>query len=200
MRRTSRSKAEDGKRSLAVRGVNSNLPLKIDEATGAVPGERIVGILKRGQGITIYPIFSEALQKFDDEPDLWVDLAWAEDVEGDLYPARLHVVLHNEVGALGQLTQCIADGGANIENLQMTTRARDFYNIDVTVEVEDIRHLNRIIKRYDLNMIYVSGPGHGGPAVVGNTYLEGTYSEVYPKITQDSKSGKSMKLSVMVTH
>ena len=46
-------------------------------------------------------------------------------------------------------------------------------------------HLNRIIKQYDLNMIYVSGPGHGGPAVVGNTYLEGTYSEVYPNVSQD---------------
>ncbi|MHC4589249.1 MAG: phosphoketolase family protein, partial [Planctomycetota bacterium] len=46
-------------------------------------------------------------------------------------------------------------------------------------------HLNRIIKKYDLDMIYVSGPGHGGPAVVGNTYLEGTYSEIYPDISQD---------------
>jgi xylulose-5-phosphate/fructose-6-phosphate phosphoketolase len=46
-------------------------------------------------------------------------------------------------------------------------------------------HLNRVIRDFDLDMIYVSGPGHGGPAVVGNTYLEGTYSEVYPHITQD---------------
>ena len=46
-------------------------------------------------------------------------------------------------------------------------------------------HLNRVIKQYDLDMIYVSGPGHGGPAVVGNTYLEGTYSEIYPNISQD---------------
>jgi len=46
-------------------------------------------------------------------------------------------------------------------------------------------HLNRVIKKHDLDMIYVSGPGHGGPAVVGNTYLEGTYSEVYPEITRD---------------
>ena len=46
-------------------------------------------------------------------------------------------------------------------------------------------HLNRVIKKYDLDMIYISGPGHGGPALVGNTYLEGTYSEVYPEITQD---------------
>jgi len=48
-------------------------------------------------------------------------------------------------------------------------------------------HLNRIIKQYDLNMIYVSGPGHGGPAVVAGTYLEGTYTEVYPNITQDEE-------------
>jgi len=46
-------------------------------------------------------------------------------------------------------------------------------------------HLNRVIKKYDLDMIYVSGPGHGGPAVVANTYLEGTYSEIYPDISQD---------------
>ena len=46
-------------------------------------------------------------------------------------------------------------------------------------------HLNRVIKNYDLDMLYVSGPGHGGPAVVANTYLEGTYSEIYPDISQD---------------
>ncbi|MBE9586947.1 phosphoketolase family protein [Mucilaginibacter sp. JRF] len=46
-------------------------------------------------------------------------------------------------------------------------------------------HLNRIINKYDLNMIYVSGPGHGGPAVVAGTYLEGSYTEVYPNITQN---------------
>src|SRR5713226_7593822 len=47
-------------------------------------------------------------------------------------------------------------------------------------------HLNRIIKKYDLNMIYVTGPGHGGPGLVANTYLEGSYSELYPNISQDA--------------
>ena len=46
-------------------------------------------------------------------------------------------------------------------------------------------HLNRVIKEYDLNMIYISGPGHGGPALVGNVYLEGTYSEIYPNVSED---------------
>src|SRR6266581_1977865 len=46
-------------------------------------------------------------------------------------------------------------------------------------------HLNRVIKERDLNMIYIAGPGHGGPGLVANTYLEGTYSEVYPNVSQD---------------
>ena len=53
-------------------------------------------------------------------------------------------------------------------------------------------HLNRIIKKYDVDMIYVSGPGHGGPAVVANTYLEGSYSEVYPDISQDEAGLKKL--------
>jgi xylulose-5-phosphate/fructose-6-phosphate phosphoketolase len=53
-------------------------------------------------------------------------------------------------------------------------------------------HLNRIIKKYDLDMFYVAGPGHGGPALVGNTYLEGTYSEIYPNISQDEAGLKKL--------
>ena len=53
-------------------------------------------------------------------------------------------------------------------------------------------HLNRIIKKFDLDMIYISGPGHGGPALVANTYLEGTYSEVYPSISQDEAGLKKL--------
>src|ERR1700693_672293 len=53
-------------------------------------------------------------------------------------------------------------------------------------------HLNRVIRKYDLDMIYVSGPGHGGPALVSNTYLEGTYSEIYPDISQDEAGLKRL--------
>ena len=53
-------------------------------------------------------------------------------------------------------------------------------------------HLNRVIKEHDLNMLYVSGPGHGGPALVANAYLEGTYSEVYPNIGQDEAGLKRL--------
>jgi xylulose-5-phosphate/fructose-6-phosphate phosphoketolase len=53
-------------------------------------------------------------------------------------------------------------------------------------------HLNRIIKKYDVDMIYMSGPGHGGPAVVGSTYLEGTYSEIYSNVSQDEAGLKRL--------
>ncbi|MEJ2324430.1 MAG: phosphoketolase family protein [Nitrospirota bacterium] len=53
-------------------------------------------------------------------------------------------------------------------------------------------HLNRAIKKHDLNMIYITGPGHGGPGIVANTYLEGTYSEVYPHVSQDARGMKRL--------
>jgi xylulose-5-phosphate/fructose-6-phosphate phosphoketolase len=53
-------------------------------------------------------------------------------------------------------------------------------------------HLNRVIKKYDLDMFYVAGPGHGGPAIVGNTYLEGSYTEIYPDISQDEAGLKKL--------
>ena len=53
-------------------------------------------------------------------------------------------------------------------------------------------HLNRVIKKHDLDMIYIAGPGHGGPALVSHVYLEGTWSEVYPNITQDEPGLKKL--------
>src|SRR3989440_9440457 len=53
-------------------------------------------------------------------------------------------------------------------------------------------HLNRLIQQHDVNMIYLAGPGHGGPAIVANVYLEGTYTEIYPEITQDTEGMKHL--------
>src|ERR1700757_4602258 len=53
-------------------------------------------------------------------------------------------------------------------------------------------HLNRLIKKHDLDMIYITGPGHGGPGLVANAYLEGTYSEVYPNISPDEDGMKRL--------
>lgn len=142
------NKAEaSGKFSLPVRGAAAHTAMKIHRLTGAVPGERIVGITMPGEGITIYPIFAHALEQFDQQPERWVDLAWGVAEEGMRFPARIMVTLINEVGALAQVTQVIGEHGANIDELQMTARqgVKDFFDLTVLLEVFDIRHLNDII-------------------------------------------------------
>jgi GTP diphosphokinase / guanosine-3',5'-bis(diphosphate) 3'-diphosphatase len=121
--------------------------LKFNERTGAVPGERIVGISTPGEGITIHPIFAEALEQFDSQPERWVDLAWAPADEGQRFPARLQLTLLNEVGALAQVAQVIGEQGGNIDELQLHKRqgVSDFFDLSVLLEVFDIRHLNDIM-------------------------------------------------------
>jgi guanosine-3',5'-bis(diphosphate) 3'-pyrophosphohydrolase len=134
--------------ALPVRGVSRDSPLKIFRGTGAVPGERIVGIRTPGEGIVIYPIFAKALEQFDAEPERWIDLTWEPVGEDQRFPARLGVKIHNEVGALAQVAQVIGESGANIDELQMTTQsgAKDFFDLDILVEVHDVKHLNEMIR------------------------------------------------------
>lgn len=141
------SNKKPGEMAVPVRGAAAGSVLKIHMRTGAVPGERIVGIVTRGEGITIYPIFAQALEQFDAEPERWVDLAWGPAEEGQRFPARLKISVLNEVGALAQVTQAISDHAGNIDALSMQARdgIRDFFEIEVLVEVFDVRHLNDII-------------------------------------------------------
>jgi len=146
-RKAPAKKADADELSVPVRGVSRTTALKIAPETGAVPGERIVGILMPGEGITIYPIFARALEQFDNQPERWVDLAWDTAAEEQRFPARLNVTILNEVGSLAQVTQAISDLGGNIDALQMVARggARDFFDLDVTLEVHDLKHLNDIM-------------------------------------------------------
>jgi GTP diphosphokinase / guanosine-3',5'-bis(diphosphate) 3'-diphosphatase len=133
--------------SVPVRGLLSNTPFKISRETGAVPGDRIVGITMPGEGVTIFPIFAKALEQYDDQPERWIDLAWDAAASAQKFPARIKVVLLNEVGALAQVTQVIGEQGGNIDELQLIANqgARDFFDVDILLEVHDARHLNDII-------------------------------------------------------
>jgi len=133
---------------LPVRGVSRDSPLKIFRGTGAVPGERIVGIRTPGEGIVIYPIFAKALEQFDGEPERWIDLTWEPVGEDQRFPARIKVKIHNEVGALAQVAQVVGEAGGNIDELQMVTQegAKDFFDLEILIEVQDVKHLSDIMK------------------------------------------------------
>jgi GTP pyrophosphokinase len=132
--------------SIPIRGMNSDLPVRFAPDGGAVPGDRIVGIVAPGEGITIYPIQSPALKAFDDQPERWLDVRWDID-EGTTqrFPARIAVNSANAPGSLAQVAQVIAEHGGNIDNIRMARRSPDFTELLIDVEVYDVKHLNAII-------------------------------------------------------
>lgn len=111
-----------------------------------MPGERIVGILGPGGGITIYPIHSPQLRAFEEQLDRWIDVTWdIREGATELFPARIRVVALNEPGTLGRIASIIGAEGANIDKLQMVTRARDYTEMSIDIEVLDLKHLTDIL-------------------------------------------------------
>ena len=136
---------EDGA-AIPIRGINTDLPVRFAPNGGAVPGDRIVGIMTPGEGITIYPIQSAALKQFEDEPERWLDVRWDVDEKApQRFPARLAVQSVNEPGSLAQIAQVIAEHDGNIDNIRMTRQSPDFTELAIDLEVYDLKHLTAII-------------------------------------------------------
>ena len=134
-----------GASSIPIRGLHGDLPVSFAEG-GAVPGDRIVGILTPGQGITIYPIHAEALKAFDEEPERWIDVTWDIDEDNpQRFPAKIAVVVLNEPGSLAQVAAVIGEGDGNIDNIKMTNRVSDYTEMVIDLEVWDLKHLNDIL-------------------------------------------------------
>jgi (p)ppGpp synthase/HD superfamily hydrolase len=132
--------------AIPIRGINSDLPVRFAPNGGAVPGDRIVGILTPGEGITIYPIQSPVLKDFEDSPERWLDVRWDMDERTpQRFPARIEVQSVNEPGTLAQIAQVIAEHDGNIDNIRMTRRSPDFTDCLIDLEVYDLKHLNAIM-------------------------------------------------------
>ena len=131
---------------IPVRGLNSELPVKFAPNGGAVPGDRIVGIVSPGEGITIYPIQSPALKDFEEEPERWLDVRWdIDETMPQRFPARILVHNVNEPGSLAQVATVIAEHDGNIDNISMSRRSPDFTELTIDLEVYDLKHLSAII-------------------------------------------------------
>ena len=134
--------------AIPIRGINSDLPVRFAPKGGAVPGDRIVGILTPGEGITIYPIQSEALKQFEDQPERWLDVRWdVDDKVPQRFPAQLAVHSVNEPGTLAQIAQVIAEHDGNIDNIRMTRQSPDFTELTIDLEVYNLKHLTSIISQ-----------------------------------------------------
>jgi GTP diphosphokinase / guanosine-3',5'-bis(diphosphate) 3'-diphosphatase len=132
--------------AIPIRGINSDLPVKFAPNGGAVPGDRIVGIISPGEGITIYPIQSPALKDFEEQPERWLDVRWdVDETTPQRFPARILIDNVNEPGSLAQIATVIAEHDGNIDNIHMARRSPDFTELTIDLEVYDLKHLSAII-------------------------------------------------------
>ncbi|MEM6462946.1 MAG: bifunctional (p)ppGpp synthetase/guanosine-3',5'-bis(diphosphate) 3'-pyrophosphohydrolase [Pseudomonadota bacterium] len=135
----------NGADAVPIRGAGDDLPVSFG-ASGAVPGDRIIGIMEPGKGITIYPIQSPMLTEFDDAPERWIDVRWDLDDAGNKrFHARISLNAINEPGTLAEVAQTIAASDANIRTLSMVRVADDFTEMIFDLEVWDLKHLNTLI-------------------------------------------------------
>jgi len=111
-----------------------------------LPGDRIVGIITTGKGVTIHTIDCHELEGLSDQPERWLDVSWEEETDSaEVHVGRVNLTLLNEPGSLGTISNIIAKNDGNIGNLKIINRTVDFFEILVDVEVKDLKHLTNII-------------------------------------------------------
>jgi GTP pyrophosphokinase len=139
-------KSKDGDKPMPIKGLIPGMAVHFARCCHPLPGDRIVGIVTTGKGVTVHTIDCETLEQFADTPERWLDVSWAEGPDApETHVGRIAVTLMNEPGALGTLSTVIGKNGGNITNLKITSRSVDFWDMLLDVYVYDTKHLNNII-------------------------------------------------------
>ncbi len=110
-----------------------------------VPGERIVGITHRGQGVIAHAIDCPALAEYEEQPERWVDLRWQAGRHAPVHTVCLELTISNDAGVLGRICTLIGEQKANISDLQFVDRKPDFYKLVVDVDLRDLEHLHMVM-------------------------------------------------------
>ncbi len=135
----------DGK-PMPIKGLIPGMAVHFARCCHPLPGDRIVGIVTTGKGVTIHTIDCETLETFADTPERWIDVSWGEGPDSpEAHVGRLEVTISNESGALAALTTVIGKNGGNITNLKITNRTTDFWDMLLDVYVHDTKHLSNIV-------------------------------------------------------
>lgn len=137
---------QNNREKVPIKGLIPGMAMHFARCCHPLPGDRIVGIVTTGRGVTIHTIDCETLESFADTPERWLDVAWQDGPDSpESHIGRLSITLGNEAGALGTLSTVIGKNGGNITNLKILNRDMDFWEMTLDVYVEDVVHLNNII-------------------------------------------------------
>ena len=138
-------------RGISIKGLKPGVALHMAECCHPLFGERIVGLMTEGKGITVHTLDCVILERYTDNPELWVDITWNnKNAENNI--GRINVTITNKSGSLNTLTQVIADFGGNITNFLINKRSDDFFQLIIDIEVNDAKHLNEIITGLRTNL------------------------------------------------
>ncbi|MFT5866051.1 MAG: guanosine-3',5'-bis(diphosphate) 3'-pyrophosphohydrolase [Gammaproteobacteria bacterium] len=130
-----------------------------------VPGERIIGITYRGQGVVVHAIDCDALADFEDQPDRWVDLHWQEGTHRSVNTVTFDVTITNDAGVLGRICTLIGEQNANISDLGFIDRKPDYFRLLLDVDLSDHEHLHRVTTALTADSNVSSLERHRDPAL-----------------------------------
>lgn len=140
------ARRSDSEKPLPIKGLIPGMAVHFARCCHPLPGDRIVGIVTTGKGVTIHTIDCETLETFADTPERWIDVSWGESADSqEIHVGRLNVTFLNKPGALGTLSTVIGKSGGNIVNLKITNRSLDFWDVFIDVSVSDTKHLNNVV-------------------------------------------------------
>ena len=137
---------DEGRGGVSIKGLIPGMAVHFANCCHPLPGDRIVGIVTTGKGVTIHTIDCETLEEFVDTPERWLDVSWDIDNKApDIHVGRVHLTVLNVPGSLGELSTVIARNDGNISNLKITDRSPQFFNMLIDIEVRDVKHLTNVI-------------------------------------------------------
>ena len=141
-----KARKEPAGSQIAIRGLIPGMAVHFARCCHPLPGDRIVGIITTGKGVTIHTIDCATLESFSESPERWIDVGWDSVSEGapGIYTGRLKVTVANQPGSLSKLSTVIARHEGNISNLRIVNRSMDFFDMVIDVEVNDVKHLANI--------------------------------------------------------
>jgi guanosine-3',5'-bis(diphosphate) 3'-pyrophosphohydrolase len=137
--------AQPGKHAMPIKGLIPGMAIHYAGCCHAIPGDKIVGIVTTGKGITIHTMDCESLENYADSPERWIDVAWDNANTDEHYIGRVKATISHETAALATVANIIAKEEGNISNLKVTNRSPDFFELLIDIEVKNVRHLGNVI-------------------------------------------------------
>ncbi len=139
-----RNKKKD-ENPLQIEGLIPGMAMHFAGCCHPLPGDRIVGIVTTGKGVAVHTIDCKVLEKYSNEPERWLDISWGKKEDGGTHTGRLKIMLSNEPGSLGEISNIMARHNTNISNLNIVYRTVSYFEIIIDVDVKDVNQLNAII-------------------------------------------------------